>query len=265
MLHTGSDALGAYLGRLYAFRKKTGIKQQFQFYRRKIRYLLLQPPLRSMLERISYYFMPGSFRFINPDTPEGKRVILAVNSGANFGFANRIAIINAVNSALKHISGENSCEARLLYDCSHNSIYKEMINGNKVWAHRHNACRAYPPSLLEGHPVFASTGQPIILPGTNQTSSFICAAKEGAAASHYTVDHGLGAIQKRHEESESLRQIGDHSYLFKYDKDMPEMVPIMTDDAVKEAVEILNQADIIQTVARLKPLATLKGPKSRVM
>jgi hypothetical protein len=46
---------------------------------------------------------------------------------------------------------------------------------------------------------------------------------------------------------------------------MPEMVPIMTDDAVKEAVEILNQADIIQTVARLKPLATLKGPKSRVM
>lgn len=265
MFHTGSDVLGAYLGRLYSYRKKTNIRYQLQFYRKKVRYHLVNAPWGSIGKRLNYYFVPKPFRFIDPDITEGKRALLAVNCAANFGFANRVAIFSAIKRTLEQISTDNDLEIRLLYDCSHNSIYRENVNGNAVWAHRHNACRVYPPSILQSHPVFSVTGQPVILPGTNQTSSFICAGREGSVATHFTVDHGLGAIQKRYEKNGSPKKTGEYSLLFNYLKDAPDKIPILNDTAVDGAVEILYQADIICPIARLKPIATLKGPKSKII
>jgi len=265
MFHTGSDVLGAYLGRLYSYRKKTNIRYQLQFYRKKVRYHLVNAPLGSIGKRLNYYFVPKPFRFIDPDITEGKRALLAVNCAANFGFANRVAIFSAIKRTLEQISTDNDLEIRLLYDCSHNSIYRENVKGNAVWAHRHNACRVYPPSLLQSHPVFSVTGQPVILPGTNQTSSFICAGREGSVATHFTVDHGLGAIQKRYEKNGSPKKTGEYSSLFNYSKDAPDKIHRLNDTAVDGAVEILNQADIICPIARLKPIATLKGPKSKII
>ena len=265
MSHTGSDALGGYLGRLYAHRRKTSTKQQLYFYRKKIRYHLLRDSWKSKLRRIYYYFSPTSFRFIDSSIPEGQRVILAINSASNFAFANRTAIIHAIRKALQETTADSNLQIDLLYDCSHNSIYEETINGKTFWAHRHNACRVYPPSLLKHHPAFAYTGQPVILPGTNQTSSFICAGREGSVATHFTVDHGLGAVQKRSENHSPPEKITNFSYLFGYEDDVPQKVPRLSDNIINEALEVLNKADIIKTVARLKPLATLKGPKQRVV
>lgn len=265
MFHTGSDVLGAYLGRLYAHRKKNSLKQHLKQYQRKFAFHFSRGPIFSFPKRISYYLMPKPYRFIDPDIPEGKRALVAINCAANFGFANRIAIFKAVRNALRNSLGDGEIEINLLYDYSHNSIYKEKVNGETVWAHRHNACRVYPPSRLKGHPIFALTGQPVILPGTNQTSSFICAGREGAVTTHFTVDHGLGAIQKRYEKHASPKKLREFSYLFNYEKEVPENIPRLPDTAINEAVELLNKADIIKTVARLKPLATLKGPKSKVI
>ncbi len=265
MYHTGSDAIGAYLGRLFASRKKTNLKYKIAFFTKKIKYHLMQGPWKSIPERLKYYFSPGIFRFINPDTQEGKRALLAVNCSANFGFACRIAIFHEICKVLRQISGDLSTEVKLLYDCSHNSIYKEMIKGNEVWAHRHNSCRVYPPSLLQDHPIYKNTGQPVILPGTNQTSSFICAGCEGATATHFTVDHGLGAVQKSFEKKSSPEHLKEFALKFQYDSVTPEKVPMLPDTAVNKAVEVLNKADIVQTIARLKPIATLKGSKSKVV
>jgi len=265
MFHTGSDVLGAYLGRLYAYRRKTSFLQHLQFYRRKIRHHFTDLTFKSIGKRFSYYFMPKPFRFIDPHIQEGKRVLLTVNCAANFGFANRLAIFSTVRHILRQVSADQKLEVKLLYDCSHNSIYKENLNGNAVWAHRHNACRVYPPSRMEWHPTFSITGQPAILPGTNQTSSYICAGQEGAASTHFTVDHGLGAIQKHYEMSGSPKKTGEYSLLFNYEKDSPERIPILVDTAVDGAVEILNRANIICPIARLKPIATLKGPKPKII
>ena len=139
------------------------------------------------------------------------------------------------------------------------------MNGKPVWAHRHNACRVYPPSRLKKHPIFSLTGQPVILPGTNQSSSFICAGREGAVATHFTVDHGLGAVQKRYEKNGTAQKTGKNTLLFNYNEDAAHKIPRLDDNAVDGAVEILNQADIICPIARLKPLATLKGPKPKII
>lgn len=265
MFHTGSDVLGAYLGRLYAFRRKTRHSQQLRFYMKKIRYHLVGAPVGSIGRRLSYYFVPKAFRFVDPDTQEGKRALLAVNCAANFGFASRVAIFSDIENALKLVSRDNGLQIDLLYDCSHNSIYKEKVNGHVVWAHRHNSCRVYPPSRLQTHPVFSVTGHPVILPGTNQTSSFICAGSEGSVATHFTVDHGLGAIQKRYEKNGTLQETGEHTLLFNYLKDVPDKVARLDDSAVNGAVKTLSCAEIIRPIARLRPLATLKGPKPKII
>ena len=264
LYHTGSDTLGAYLGRLYATRRKTDLKHRFVFFRKKIRHHLLQGDLSSPLKRLSWYFMPG-VRFIDPNTREGEKALLAFNSAANFGFASRVSIFNRIQNVLKSVCGDKNFELHLLYDCSHNSIYRETGQGRDVWVHRHNACGVYPPSRLEGHPFFKTTGQPVILPGTSQTSSYICAAGEGVAAVNYTVDHGLGAIQKRFENQMSPRIPEESNLLFTYEKKIPEKIPMYPDNSINEAIDILTGADIIKTVVRLRPMATLKGPENKII
>lgn len=265
MFHTGSDALGAYLGRLYAFRKKTSMKQHIYFFNIKMKHHLMQGPWYSLPTRFSYYFLPFPYRFIDPDEEEGQRAFLAVNCAANFGFANRTAVFNNIQRAFGESLGDNNFKMNLLYDCSHNSIYEEIVGDKPVWAHRHNACRVYPASLLKTHPFFSETGQPVILPGTNRTSSFLCAGREGAVASYYTVDHGLGTIQKRYEETGAAKETGEYSNFFSYDKDSPIKTTMSDDSAISDAIERLSAADIINPVARLKPFATLKGPKPKII
>ena len=265
MFHTGSEALGAYLGRLYASRRKTSLRQHLYFFHRKIKHHLVRGPWYSLPQRLSYYFVPYFFRFIDPDTEEGRRALLAVNCAANFGFANRLAILSSIQDSFRDVMGYNQFKIDLLYDCSHNSIYREKLNDDFAWVHRHNACRVNPPSLLKTHPFFSETGQPVILPGTNQTSSFLCAGREGAAATYYTVDHGLGAVQKHHEKSGGAKKTGEYSNLYSYDKDTLVKTPMLDDTAIIQAVESLATADIIRPVARLKPIATLKGPKSSIL
>jgi RNA-splicing ligase RtcB len=265
MFHAGSDVLGAYLGRLYAHRKKTTFRQQLKFMRKKVSFHFTRGPFRSFGKRFLYYLVPRPYRFIDPLTSEGKRALVALNSAANFAFANRIAIFNAIQTALRRVLNDNTLDMQLLYDCSHNSIYKENINGDELWAHRHNACRVYPPSLLQHHPVFSITGQPVILPGTNQTSSFLCAGREGAKATHFTVDHGLGFAQKNYEQNADSQEVKHYTYLFTYGQKHPQKIPLFPDTAINKPLEILNKIDIITTAARLKPLATLKGPKPRII
>ena len=265
MLHTGSELLGAAVGRLFAHRRKTSIKQHYYFYKSKIKHHLMQGPFLSLPQRLSYYFFPIPYRFIDPNRQEGKRVLTAINSSANFGFANRLSIINSIQNAFIQELKEESFKLNLLYDCSHNSIYPEQINGQTLWAHRHNACRVYPPSLLKDHPIFSKTGQPVILPGTNRTSSFLCVGREGVVATHYTVDHGLGNIQKQHEASGSTKETGEHSLFFSYERPGSVKTTLMDDAAITNAIENLTEADIINPVARLKPIATLKGPKPKII
>ena len=62
----------------------------------------------------------------------------------------------------------------------HNSIYDEQIGGEPAIVHRHNACRIFPLTRMRGHPVFGRIGQPLLLPGTNRTSSYVCIPGEPA-------------------------------------------------------------------------------------
>ncbi|MFD0331484.1 RtcB family protein [Streptacidiphilus monticola] len=98
----------------------------------------------------------------------------------NYGFAYRLATYAALQEFAAQVFG---AKLRLVVDSPHNSVYEETVDGRPAYVHRHNAARAWTPELMRGHPAFAATGQPLLVPGTNRTSSFLCVPAPRTAAS----------------------------------------------------------------------------------
>ncbi|MCI0513020.1 RtcB family protein [candidate division KSB1 bacterium] len=265
LYHSGSDVVGAYLGRLYAFRLKTALPMQFSFWLKKFKYLICRPPWSSFFERFYLYGWPGYFRNYSPDTFEGQRVLTAIQAAANFGFANRIAIFHGINQICRELMHEPNFCAQMVWDSVHNSIYAEKFDDQWLWVHRHNACRAYPRSQCRAHPHFHHTGQPVLLPGTNRTASFLGVAGEGLKQTYYSIDHGLGSIQVQAEKAATVTDHTASVRLYEFGQMSPQILPLYPTSVYDPVWDLYQQADLVRPVARLTPLATLKPPKNRML
>ena len=144
-------------------------------------------------------------------------------------------------------------------DSPHNTIYEEHVGGRSAIVHRHNSARAFPASRMQGHPFFAATGMPLLLPGTNRTSSYLCVAAEGAGQSIFSASHGTGSIITDFERRGlSTTDPEGHSTLrFRYDGNGPVVVPHLDDRGVNEGLRILASHDLVRPVARMRPFAVL--------
>jgi tRNA-splicing ligase RtcB (3'-phosphate/5'-hydroxy nucleic acid ligase) len=255
--HGGGGTLPGQLGVLFGARKR---------YTRPLRaQMALQKPLyhlaraRSLEElrlRMALYFSRGALP-IERDGVEGERLSLANVMAMNYGFAFRLSTFAILASLLQESFG--TTESRLVVDSPHNSIYEEEIDGESAVVHRHNAARAYPASRMEHHPIFGRIGQPVLLPGTNRTSSYLCVAGEGAHKSLYSASHGAGTSVKRFVASGLSRRDpnGRVTLRFAYSDADPIEVEQLDDRGVDDTLEILRNDDIVRPVARLRPFAVL--------
>src|ERR1022692_4550488 len=110
-----------------------------------------------------------------------------------------------------------------------------------------------------GPPAFAGTGQPLLLPGTNRTSSYLCVPATGAYRSLYSACHGSGSIISAFERSgrsgpDPQRRT---TAKYRYDGTAPAEVPHLDDNGVNEALGILTGHDLVKPVARMRPFAVL--------
>jgi RNA-splicing ligase RtcB len=109
------------------------------------------------------------------------------------------------------------------------------------------------------HPLFGAIGQPLLLPGTHRTCSYLCVAGEGAGASLYSASHGAGSSVK----SFAARGLSDRdprgrtTLRFRYGSRDPAVVEQLDDRGVDETLDILARHDVLRPVARLRPLAVL--------
>jgi len=175
----------------------------------------------------------------------------------NYGFAFRLATYSWLRSFADDCFG--SAAMRLVVDSPHNSIYEEDVEGERAVVHRHNACRALPAARLADHPTFATTGQPVLLPGTHRTSSFLCVAAEDAHRTLHSACHGAGTVV-----SEFVRRgisgpdpHGRATLRFGYSDAAPSTDAHFDDRGVDEAVRILTRHGVLRPVARLRPFAVL--------
>jgi RNA-splicing ligase RtcB len=112
---------------------------------------------------------------------------------------------------------------------------------------------------MAGHPVFGRIGQPLLLPGTNRTSSYLCVAGDGAAASIYSVSHGAGSNVEQFEKHGFSRRdpAGRTTLRFRYSRREPTEVEQLDDRGVDDALAVLVAHDIVRPVARMRPFAVL--------
>ncbi len=183
-----------------------------------------------------------------------------MNISTNFGYANRASILVKISEILNKELGVKYDQLSILWDHSHNSIQPEDIDGQKLWVHRHNTCRILPPVTSNSNFSRASFGQPMFIPGTNATSSYIGVSGNGCRDTINSVDHGAGNKIKYYiENGYSDILPGHYTKLYNYNTLKPTMKEQYTSQGIDDIISILKKNNIIKPIARLKPIAVLKG------
>ncbi|MAE12994.1 RNA-splicing ligase RtcB [Candidatus Woesearchaeota archaeon] len=205
--------------------------------------------------------------------PIGSRVATeyfgAMCAAANFAFANRHIIGHWTRGVFKDFFPES--ELRTVYDVAHNiaKLEEHEIEGvkRKVYVHRKGATRAFGPGS-EGLPAdYTAVGQPIILPGSMGTASWLLVGTETSMAQSYgSTAHGAGRVMSRSaakrlfKGEEVKAELEKKGIIVKAAswKGICEEAPGVYKD-VDAVVEVSHKAGIGKKVARLRPLGVIKG------
>ncbi len=203
-------------------------------------------------------------------SPEGKSYLAAMRAAANFAWANRQAILHFLRGSFRQVFG---AEARLstLYDVCHNIAKKErhLVEGRKVdvLVHRKGATRAFPPGHREIPAEYRNVGQPVLVPGSMGTASWILVGAPGAMQETFgSVCHGAGrllsrtAARKGRDARQVQKNLEERGILVRSESrdGILEEVPEAYKD-VDEVIEVVERAGLARKVARLRPMGVIKG------
>jgi RNA-splicing ligase RtcB len=260
LYHADSGHLGAIAGRLFAHRRKNSLRGRLIEWRVKLPYhynVETRFFLKNLVSSRFNYFLPRRWLPIPANSDAGRRCRWVLGAATNYAFAGRLAVLETLAQVLTGVLGSTAGQPRLLYDAPHNGIWREQIGQRPLWVHRHNAVRVTPPSRLPADNVYQSTGHPVLLPGTECTSSYLCASGEGAANTLHSAGHGAG-----HTVQATARPLDGparFTRVYGYGGSPVEQRPHLSDDGVDAVLSALSSHDVARPVARLRPLAVLKG------
>ncbi|XOB46718.1 MAG: RtcB family protein [Candidatus Nealsonbacteria bacterium] len=203
------------------------------------------------------------------NSSEGQRFFKAMSAVCNYAWANRHMITHYVRKAWKKILGEKE-ELRLLYDVAHNiaKVEEHEVDGErmKLCVHRKGATRAFPPGHPEIPKKYQEVGQPVLIPGSMGTASYVLAGTEKSKEAWYTVNHGAGrtmsrrAATRKFPGNEVVQNLEAKGIIIKCRslRGIAEEAPMAYKD-IDNVVQVVHNAGLSKKVARLKPLAVIKG------
>ena len=201
-------------------------------------------------------------------SPEGRAYLGAMAAAANFAWANRQEIANRVRSAVARILGAAAAEGtRQVYDVAHNVAKRERHGGRDVLVHRKGATRAFPAGSEEIPEAYRGVGQPVFIPGSMGTSSFVLAGNPGSLERSFgSTCHGAGrrksrtAAKKEIGGAELRAQLEAQGIVVRCPSNagLAEEAPFAYKD-VEAVVEIVERAGLARRVAQVRPLGVVKG------
>jgi tRNA-splicing ligase RtcB (3'-phosphate/5'-hydroxy nucleic acid ligase) len=201
-------------------------------------------------------------------SPEGRAYLAAMAAAANFAWANRHALADAVRQAVRSVLGARpAAETRQVYDVAHNVAKPERHGGRDVLVHRKGATRAFPPGDPDIPDVYRDVGQPVFIPGSMGTASWVLAGRQGAMERSFgTVCHGAGrqlsrtAARKRIGGAELRAQLEAAGITVRgaSNKGLAEEAPFAY-KSVDRVVEVVERAGLAVRVAELRPIGVVKG------
>ena len=229
--------------------------------------------LRTMIPAMQRYEIKvpdREFACVPFNSSEGQRYFAAMASAANYAWANRQMIAHFIRKAWKSVLGEKASPLVALYDVAHNIIKKEkyIIDGKEteVAVHRKGATRAFPPGHLEIPGQYRQVGQPVLIPGSMGTASYVLHGTKDAEEAFYSTNHGAGRTMSRHAATrmlsgqEVVKRLEAKGIIVKcYSwRGIAEEAPEAYKN-IDEIVEVVHQAGLSKKVAKLVPLAVIKG------
>jgi tRNA-splicing ligase RtcB len=199
---------------------------------------------------------------------EGNAYLAAMAAAANFAWANRQEIANRVRGAVERVLGATAAEeTRQVYDVAHNVAKTERHGGRDVLVHRKGATRAFPAGSDEIPEEYRSVGQPVFIPGSMGTASYVLAGEPGSMERSFgTTCHGAGrrlsrtAARKEIHGADLRRQLEQQGIAVRSpsNKGLAEEAPFAYKD-VEGVVDVVERAGLARRVARLVPIGVVKG------
>ena len=203
-------------------------------------------------------------------TQEGQEYYASMCAAANFAWANRHLIGHRVRECFTKALGP-TIQVKTIYDLSHNMGKKEKhhINGieQELIVHRKGATRAFPAGRPELPDLYQSTGHPVLIPGTMGTSSYVCVGTQaGLEQAFGSSCHGAGRRMSRMRAKKTIHgatlreQLEAQGIIIqcRSNAELAEEAPEAYKD-VDNVVQVVQSAQLAKPVARLKPIAVIKG------
>jgi tRNA-splicing ligase RtcB len=207
------------------------------------------------------------------DSPEGQAYLGAMKAAANYAFANRQALASHARRSFQEVFGSQggALPLRQVYDIAHNmaKIETHLINGEMltVCVHRKGATRAFGPGFEGLPPEYREIGQPVLVPGSMGTESWILlGTKTNEELSFGSSCHGAGRVMSRKKAKQGIRGDRLRGELEKEGISVRAgSLPGLAEEApqaykdVSRVVQTVAKAGIANKVARLRPVAVIKG------
>lgn len=199
----------------------------------------------------------------------GKKYLSAMNCAVNFALCNRQMIMHYVRKQLLYYFPKS--KINLVYDVCHNiaKIEEHIVNGKKqkLCVHRKGATRAFGPGHKDIPEDYRKFGQPVLIPGSMGTASYVLVGtKKAEEISFASAPHGAGRIESRTQARRDItpesvkKQLEFRDIIIEAgsNKGIVEEAPEAYKD-IEEVVRVSDELGIVRVVAKLKPLAVMKG------
>lgn len=211
--------------------------------------------------------------FAEIESKEGRQYLQGLNAASNFAWANRHLLTEDIVRIFERYfkSSAQNLGIRLVYDQAHNiaKFEEHEVEGKRVklLVHRKGATRAFPPGHPEVPLEYRGVGQPVLLPGSMGTATYVLRGTQKAMEISFgTSAHGAGRKLSRHKAIKFAQELNVRNRLkeknilvFSHSKKgLKEEVPEAY-KSIDDVVEVTEGAGISERVARLIPLVVIKG------
>jgi len=227
--------------------------------------------IRAMENRYGYKGLPDRQLINAPLRSDlGEQYLKSMSAAVNFAFANRQLIAHWVRQVFERVLGSAQGMDQV-YDVCHNvaKFERHEIQGKnrEVCVHRKGATRSFGPGREEVPTKYRGVGQPVFIPGSMGTASYVLAGTKAAEAlSFASTAHGAGRVMSQHEArrrfrgeqiKRELKESGIELRSASWKGVAEEAAQVYK--PVDEVVRISHEAGIGRLVARALPLGVIKG------
>jgi tRNA-splicing ligase RtcB len=207
------------------------------------------------------------------DSPEGQAYYGAMACAVNYAFVNRQVLAMGVREAFRDVlQGKvRNFDLYQVYDVAHNiaKFEEHEVDGKRrrVCVHRKGATRAFGPGRPEVPKAYRDVGQPVLVPGSMGTESYVLVGTgQAMEISFGSTCHGAGRVMSRSQALKKIwgadlkRELEEQGLVIRAGstKGLAEEAPAAYKN-VSQVVEVVHGAGLARKVARLRPLAVIKG------